>query len=71
MKWLSLDNHVHNVHSGHYELFPECSHGPPDEQGRNKKWFTRCKQLLQWEWGVGGGESGLGMVLRGVVADGV
>ena len=46
MKWLSLDNHVHNVHSGHHELFPERSQGPLDEQGRNKKWFTRRKQLL-------------------------
>ena len=40
VKWLSLDNHVHNVHSGHHELFPNCLHGP---QVRKKKWFTRCK----------------------------
>ena len=46
MKWLSLDNHVHKVHFGHHELFPECSHGPLDEQGRNKKWFTRCKAVI-------------------------
>ncbi|XP_078695648.1 uncharacterized protein LOC144924408 isoform X1 [Branchiostoma floridae x Branchiostoma belcheri] len=27
-KWLSLDNHLHNVHSGHSEAFPQCAHGP-------------------------------------------
>ena len=26
-KWLSLENHIHNVHHGHGDLFPECLHG--------------------------------------------
>ena len=25
-KWLSLENHVHNIHSGHSKLFPKCAH---------------------------------------------
>ena len=40
VKWLSLDNHVHDVHSGHHGLFPNCLHGPQEQK---KKWFTRRK----------------------------
>ena len=35
-KWLSLVNHIHNVHSGHGELFPECAH--PSIYSHKKKW---------------------------------
>lgn len=42
-KWLSLDNHVHNKHVGHGELYPECSHGTLRGQDRNKKWLKRRK----------------------------
>lgn len=40
-KWLSLDNHVHDVHSGHSSQFTHCCHG--QLQGRKKKWFKRRK----------------------------
>ncbi|XP_064631010.1 uncharacterized protein LOC135489542 [Lineus longissimus] len=26
-KWKSLDNHLHNIHKGHGNLFPKCGHG--------------------------------------------
>ena len=26
-KWLSLDNHIHNVHRRHGKKFPKCAHG--------------------------------------------
>ena len=42
-KWLSLDNHVHNTHSGHSDLFPVCAHGELQGQDRSKKWFKRRK----------------------------
>ena len=46
-KWLSLDNHIHNKHSGHGKVFPKCEHGRLPRRGR-KKWFkprelTTCK----------------------------
>ena len=25
-KWLSIDNHIHNVHNNNGELFPHCVH---------------------------------------------
>lgn len=42
-KWLSLDNHVHNEHSGHNELYPRCSHPPLQGRDRRKKWFRLRK----------------------------
>ncbi|XP_064631009.1 uncharacterized protein LOC135489541 [Lineus longissimus] len=40
-KWLSLDNHVHNVHRGHGELFPKCGHGRLGRtKQRRNKWLT-------------------------------
>lgn len=27
-KWLSILNHISNVHSGHSPIFPTCEHGP-------------------------------------------
>ena len=34
-KWLSLENHVHNVHKKHSKEFPKCLHGRL--RGRDKK----------------------------------
>jgi len=35
-KWLSVLRHVQNIHDGHSELFPSCSHGELEQQ---RKWF--------------------------------
>ena len=43
-KWLSLENHVHNIHSGHGDMFPECAHAQLDTHTR-KKWFKRRECL--------------------------
>ena len=39
-KWLSISNHVTNVHEGHSEAFPRCSHGPLQPE---RKWLRRGK----------------------------
>ena len=38
-KWLSLDNDVHNTHSGHSDLFPVCAHGELQGHDRSKTWL--------------------------------
>ena len=35
-KWLSLDNHVHDVHRRHSTKFPKCSHGRLRRRDRKK-----------------------------------
>ena len=42
-KWLSLENHIHNKHSGHGQLFRRCSHGRLVGRNQKKKWFKRRK----------------------------
>ena len=42
-KWISVENHVHNVHENHGDLFPMCAHAPLDGAERKKKWFKRRK----------------------------
>ena len=32
-KWLSLENHVHNIHDSHGSHFPKCAHSYILEQG--------------------------------------
>ena len=44
-KWLSLENHIHNKHSGHGKLFRSCAHGRLVGRTRNKKWFERCDNV--------------------------
>ena len=31
-KWLSILNHVTNIHEGHGDKFPSCQHGPLEER---------------------------------------
>jgi solute carrier family 8 (sodium/calcium exchanger) len=43
-KWLSLSNHIQNVHEGHdNENFPRCAHDDIEESGRKKKWLKPSK----------------------------
>eukprot|EP00795_Rhopilema_esculentum_P010095 gene10095-18746_t len=51
-KWDSVVNHICDIHEGHSELFPKCSHEPSDDDPRN--WFQpgteeyeRLSELLQ------------------------
>lgn len=37
-KWLSILKHVMNIHQGHSETFPECAHGPLEEE---REWLRR------------------------------
>ena len=45
-KWLSLENHIHGVHTGPGDIFPECAHSQLDAHTR-KKWFKRRECLDQ------------------------
>ena len=44
-KWLSVDNHIHNVHKKHGKLFPKCKHKTLRAKDRKKKWFKRRKWI--------------------------
>ena len=44
-KWLSMLNHVRNVHEGHGDLFPKCLHGPLDNE-RKRKWLVDGKYCI-------------------------
>ena len=37
--WKSVTNHIQDIHDGHNELYPECAHGPLDEDERDKEWL--------------------------------
>ncbi|WAR31785.1 hypothetical protein MAR_034327 [Mya arenaria] len=39
-KWVSILNHVSNIHEGHNELFPTCLHGPVDRNWVKKEGQT-------------------------------
>ena len=40
-KWLSLDNHIHNVHRKHSKKIPKCAHKRLRGKDRKRKWFKR------------------------------
>ncbi|KAK7502896.1 hypothetical protein BaRGS_00005845 [Batillaria attramentaria] len=44
-KWLSLTNHIHDVHEHPSHLFPQCQHPHLPEGGRQKKWLTPGTKL--------------------------
>ena len=43
-----MSNHIQDVHDGHNDLFPECAHGPLDEDDRDKEWLQPCKTRMQF-----------------------
>ena len=43
-KWLSLENHIHNKHSGHGDKFPKCAHA---RLTGKRKWFKKSKHKNQ------------------------
>ena len=36
--WLSITNHVVNVNEGHSSTFPQCAHGPLEEE---RQWLKK------------------------------
>lgn len=42
-KWLSLENHIHNVHTHKNKDFQKCAHGKLRGRDKNKQWFKRRK----------------------------
>ena len=42
-KWNSVASHICNIHEGHSDLYPACSHGPLD--GDLREWFVAGKSL--------------------------
>lgn len=40
-KWLSILNHVANIHEGHGTLFPRCEHGPLED----RMWITKGSRV--------------------------
>lgn len=48
-KWESVENHIHNVHEGHSDVFPTCAHETLDGDQRQKKWIkpeTKASEKL-------------------------
>ncbi|KAI4824031.1 hypothetical protein KUCAC02_012576 [Chaenocephalus aceratus] len=44
-KWLSLNNHIINIHTKHGRVFEKCAHGRlPAAQNRKKKWLKAVKK---------------------------
>ncbi|KAJ8043633.1 hypothetical protein HOLleu_10819 [Holothuria leucospilota] len=46
-KWLSVANHIQNVHEHDSQLFPKCLHGPLDESDRKKKWLKPSTEVCE------------------------
>lgn len=44
-KWMSLDHHIHNIHSGHSVAFPRCEHPRLRGHSKRKKWIKPRKVL--------------------------
>ena len=41
---------VQDVHDGHCELYPECAHGPLDEDERDKECLQPCKIYISMQF---------------------
>ncbi|XP_061190833.1 uncharacterized protein LOC133198949 [Saccostrea echinata] len=45
-KWESVENHIHNIHEGHNDLFPSCAHDTLEGDEQKKKWIKPGKTLF-------------------------
>ncbi|KAF3845945.1 hypothetical protein F7725_003023 [Dissostichus mawsoni] len=46
-KWLSLNNHIVNIHTKHGRVFEKCAHGRlPAAQNRKKKWLKAGNNIF-------------------------
>lgn len=41
--WESVENHIHNKHEDHNDLFPACAHDTLEGDERKKKWIKLGK----------------------------
>lgn len=46
-KWESVENHIHNVHEGHNDVFPTGAYETLDGDQRRKKWIKPGKLVNQ------------------------
>jgi hypothetical protein len=46
-KWLSLGNHVQNIHTGHSTLFPACLHAKAKRGNHKKKWLKPGSKVAE------------------------
>ncbi|XP_046839926.1 uncharacterized protein LOC124434094 [Xenia sp. Carnegie-2017] len=49
-KWLSLLNHICNIHDGHSELFPKCEHGTLEPRlwiKKGSRAFTELASIVE------------------------
>ena len=49
-KWNSVTNHICNIHEGHSDLYPNCSHESLDDDPR--EWFTAGESISVYICGV-------------------
>ena len=47
-KLLSLNNHLHDVHSGHSDLFPVCAHDELQCQDRKKNCLRNINNYYEF-----------------------
>lgn len=48
-KWESVENHIHNVHTGHNTLFPTCAHSTLEGNEQKKKWLKAGKIFYSFD----------------------
>ncbi|KAG1656416.1 hypothetical protein GQR58_023955 [Nymphon striatum] len=53
-QWLSIINHMHNIHEGHGDIFPKCTHAYMNDSHRKKKWLNPyviiCFEIIFTAW---------------------